>query len=145
MNEITPDNIRALSWKQPFASLMLHGKIETRTWPTKYRGLVLICASKQPYSGAMVQRICGELQTYRLQTQYLGTGTKNHGQAIAVGNLVECRPMQNGDDNACFVEYHEGLWCHVYTDVKAIEPFDFKGGMKWKKLTQEQIEQIKYK
>ena len=48
MDEIEP--IKALSWKQPYASLMLKGKIETRSWPTNYRGLVLICASKAPYS-----------------------------------------------------------------------------------------------
>ena len=29
--------IRSLVWKEPFASLMLQGKIETRTWSTKYR------------------------------------------------------------------------------------------------------------
>jgi hypothetical protein len=41
--------LMALSWKQPYAELMLHGKIETRTWQTKYRGWVMVCASKQPY------------------------------------------------------------------------------------------------
>lgn len=42
-------DIRALSTKQPYASLMLHGKVETRTWDSKYLGWVLICASKQAY------------------------------------------------------------------------------------------------
>ena len=37
---------KVLSVKQPWASLIFHGKnIENRTWPTKYRGELLIHAS----------------------------------------------------------------------------------------------------
>jgi hypothetical protein len=48
--EFLNQEIRALTWKEPYASLMLHGKIETRTWYTKYRGLVLICAGLKHYN-----------------------------------------------------------------------------------------------
>lgn len=54
--------LRALSWKEPFASLMLLGKIETRVWDTKYRGLVLICASKQIYTADEIRHISGDEQ-----------------------------------------------------------------------------------
>lgn len=53
------EEIRALSWKEPYASLMLHGKIETRPWSTKYRGLVLVCASQKPYTEAELMGIAG--------------------------------------------------------------------------------------
>lgn len=39
--------MKALSLKQPWAWLVFHGKdIENRKWPTKYRGPLLIHASK---------------------------------------------------------------------------------------------------
>lgn len=41
--------MKALSVKQPWASLIFHGKnIENRTWKTKFRGTVLIHASAKP-------------------------------------------------------------------------------------------------
>ena len=42
-------NIAALSLWEPWASLMRCGAktIETRTWPTSYRGPLLICAAKR--------------------------------------------------------------------------------------------------
>ena len=42
--------MKAVSVKQPWASLIAEGNktIETRTWPTNYRGDLLICASKKP-------------------------------------------------------------------------------------------------
>lgn len=44
-----PETIKALSLWQPWASLMAVGakKIETRSWPTGYRGLVAIHAAKK--------------------------------------------------------------------------------------------------
>lgn len=41
--------VKALSLWEPWASLMRYGvkKIETRSWSTGYRGLLLICASKR--------------------------------------------------------------------------------------------------
>jgi ASCH domain. len=46
--------MKAISLKEPWASLMLEGKktIETRVWKTNYRGKLLLCASKnqkRPY------------------------------------------------------------------------------------------------
>src|SRR5882672_2409603 len=40
--------MRALSLYQPWASLIVYGhkRIETRSWPTRYRGTLLIHASK---------------------------------------------------------------------------------------------------
>ncbi|MGD9275555.1 MAG: ASCH domain-containing protein [Candidatus Pacearchaeota archaeon] len=47
--------MKALSLKQPFAELILHGKkkIELRNWNTKFRGEFLIHASKIPDKSAM--------------------------------------------------------------------------------------------
>lgn len=133
--------VRALSWKQPFASLMLADKIETRTWYTKYRGLVLICASQSPYSESEVRKISGNQYSNMLD---ILRRTEPRGVAIAVGRLIDCRRMRPEDEEKCFVQYDENLWCHVYADVRQIEAFPFKGAQGWKQLTAEQILKIKY-
>ena len=141
--------MKALSWKQPFASLMLHGKIETRVWKTDYRGQVLICASKKPYSLQEVLNICGDYQFTRIMNtlglRYPGDfNNLNCGYAIAVGDLVDCRPMKKEDENLGFVQYNPVLWCHIYQNVKPIVPFLFKGRQGWTNVDESILKQIKY-
>jgi hypothetical protein len=131
----TKNEIRALSWKQPYASLMLHGKIETRSWSTKYRGKVLICASKKPYYEIELLGISGDVQTQRIFELINSKGMKEPtGKAIAIGELVDCRQMEKEDEQKTFVKYRPGLWCHVYDNVRPICPFNWKGTQGWKKL-----------
>lgn len=139
--------MRALSWRQPFASAMLVGKVETRTWATNYRGLVLICASQQPSKAHECFSISGMGHFFGLMKK-LAYIKINHidlnGRAIAVGRLINCRPMIKEDEAQCFVKYQPGLWCHFYDDVKPIKPIPWKGTQGWKKVPQEIIEQIEY-
>lgn len=152
--------IRALSWKDPFGSLMLNGKIETRVWDTKYRGLVLICTSQKAYDNFELLRIAGNEQFGIINS--LGMHEK-HGEAIAIGRLVDSRPMVKEDEAKCFVAYREPwieervskktgqtkfveckLWCHVYEDVHPIFPFDWKGSQGWGKVADEIKNQIRF-
>lgn len=132
----------ALSWKQPYAELMLHGKIETRTWKTKYRGWVMICASKMGYNFNQVHGIAGDKQLVRI-TEVLGRNNDHYlnnyrsGIAIAIGRLIDCRPMQKQDEAKCFVEYYPDLFCHVYDSVQPIEPIIWKGSQGWKEVTED--------
>ncbi len=141
------EKINALSWKQPFADLMLHNKIETRSWSTKYRGLVLICASKQRYNFDELFRISGEWQIKRI-SYILGKTSKSWyldnrlGKAISIGRLVDCRPMQKEDEDKCFVNYQSDLFCHIYKDVQPIEPLDWTGSQRWKEVPIEFKEKI---
>lgn len=66
-----------------------------------------------------------------------------HGKAIAIGKLIDCRPMEIGDEDKCFVQYYPDLWCHIYEDVKPIKSFEWKGVQGWKTLDEKTIEQIK--
>ncbi len=165
MNLFGNEKIMALSWKQPYAELMLHGKIETRTWSTNYRGLVLICASQKGYGLYQMFDIAGEKQMLRI-TDVLGRNNDHwlnnyrSGIAIAVGRLVDCRPMTIKDEDMCFVKYREPwqvdkilkngskkmvirqLYCHIYEDVRAIKPFEWKGAQGWKKVEQSIIDKI---
>lgn len=135
----TPDQeLRALSWKAPFSELMLRGKIETRTWKTNYRGWVLICASKKSYSPHELEVISGPTQYFRilphLISQHGFVQEWRYGVAIAIGRLVDCRPMELKDEAECFVAYNPNLFCHVYTDVQAIKPIPWKGSQGWGKV-----------
>lgn len=154
--------ILGLNWKQPYAELMLHGKIETRTWLTHYRGLVLIIASKEPYSLVKFKEVAGD-QTLNIESK-IGASLSEilinqNNVAIAIGNLIDCRQMLKEDERRCFVQYKEPwqewsekrqkfiekrLWCHVYENVRRVKPFEIKGAQKWKKLTPEIINQIEF-
>lgn len=153
--------IRALSWKQPFGSLMLHGKIETRKWATKYRGLVLICCSQKEYTDEQLDSMASIKQVGKIITTLSPLDTwKTFGKAIAIGRLVDCRPMTIHDEDKAFIKFKPAwkemrknkdgsvryvvkrLYCHIYADVRPIKPFDFKGAQGWRKLTKEVIEKI---
>lgn len=139
IEEIRSNKVLALSWKEPYGSLMLHGKIETRTWKTNYRGLVLICCSKKSYNCGQVINISGEKQYARI-VETLGTNynqTQTEGNAIAIGRLVFCRMMQACDENVTFVSSGGFLCCHVYEDVTPIEPFPWKGKQGWSTVSDE--------
>jgi hypothetical protein len=167
------EEIRALSWKQPYADLMFEGKIETRTWDTKYRGLVLICSSKYGYNFSHIYPISGDIQMVRMENvlekckgHFYGNNFDieyQHGLAIGVGRLVNTRIMTGGDEDDCFVQYRDPwieeikdkktgkiklvqkrLWCHIYEDVKRIEPFPWKGSQGWKMLNKEEKNKIIY-
>ena len=141
-SNFTPDQkLLALSLKQPYAELMLHGKIETRTWKTNYRGWVLICCSQKSYDYLKIQQICGSIQFQRVLKLIpfnLLQNNKNYlGNAIAIGRLVDCRPMVPDDEGKCFVQYDPYLFCHTYENVQAIEPFPWKGSQGWKEVNSE--------
>lgn len=152
--------VRALSWKQPYAQLMLHGKIETRTWDTKYRGLVLICASKGEYSGNQIYDISGRGLSHKVYSAVYPNERYRRplGKAIAIGRLVDSRPMTKEDEVACYVQYNEPWqtrakngtlktvqrWCHVYEDVVPIEQFNWNGVQGWKILDDKIKSKIKF-
>ena len=138
--------VRALSWKEPFASLMIIGKIETRTWDTKYRGLVLICASQKKYTEGDIIAISGEVQAQRLLVDFVNKKRiiENPGKAIAIGRLIDSRPMTPNDESATFVKYRPGLYCHVYADVTPIKPFDWKGSQGWRTVSEEIKSKIEF-
>lgn len=73
-NELLHDRFKALSVKQPYAGLIASGKkkIEVRSRPTKYRGQLLICASKdgQPSPSAL-----------------------SYGCTLAFVDLYDCKPL----------------------------------------------------
>lgn len=139
MNEM----IYALSWKQPYGTLMLHDKIETRSWHTNIRGKILICLSKLPYKFEQVKNISGEEDAFEIFTQFKSDPTWNlHGHAIAIGTLVDCRRLLPSDKKT-FVEFYPDLFAWIFKDVHRIQPFPWKGSMGFKALKPEEKKLIK--
>lgn len=161
-----PDQvIRGLSWKAPFARMMLppFNKVETRSWPTKIRGLVLICESKKGYSNLEALRIMGPENNsrvfgvenkYNVSREDLFHG--NSGYAIGIGILTSCCPAIELDpqeiydwdmrkkhfEEKTFCIFHHDLFALSFSEVTPIVPFKFSGAHKWKTVTEQERKQI---
>ena len=98
--------MKALSVKQPWASMIAQGSkmIETRGWPTGYRGDILIVSTKKP-----------DIMDLPL------------GKALCTVRLVNCRPMTKFDEQAAKCEWFSGAWAWVLDDIRPIEPFAVRG------------------
>lgn len=96
--------MKAISIREPWATLIRNGDktIETRTWSTKYRGKILLCASKKPDSDFS-------------------------GKAFAVAELVDVRPMTKDDEKQACCEIYDRAHSWVLENVMPIEPFPVKG------------------
>lgn len=96
--------MKALSVKEPWASLIASGEktMETRTWKTSYRGDLLICASQRPPSPVS-------------------------GCAVAIVELIDCRPMVQGDELWAKCRIYPGAYVWVFRNVRTIKPFPVKG------------------
>lgn len=143
------EEVRALFWKQPFATLMFYGKIETRKWDTAYRGKVLICSSLDAYKDANLRNMCTTDQHQRIHFTILDDRDKEnptsfmHGFAIGVGDLIDVRPMTMADTSHSYVAFNELLYAHVYANVKRINPFPFKGFQGMRRVDKEVKDKIK--
>lgn len=98
--------MKAISLKQPWASMIAREEktIETRTWPTKYRGDLLIVASKYPKFPGLP-----------------------HGKAVCIVELVDCRPMTKADEQAARCEIFPRAFAWLLDNIRPIEPFDVRG------------------
>ncbi len=96
--------IKALSIRQPWANLIVSGEktIETRVWATPYRGPLLLLSSKKP-------------------------DISPAGCAVAIAELVECRPMRVEDEVAARCAIYPNAVAWVFKNVRPLDPFPMKG------------------
>jgi hypothetical protein len=96
--------LKALSLKQPWANMIAAGEktIETRRWPTDYRGPLLIVSSKTP-------------------------DIPPAGCAVALATLVECRPMTRLDEHSARCALYPGAFAWVLRDIRRLKAFPVKG------------------
>lgn len=91
--------MKALSIKSPWWEKILSGKktIETRTWTTKHRGDLLICA------------------------------TRPTSQAIAIVKLIDCRPMRPEDWQAACCPEYPNAYAWIINSIRPIKRFKVRG------------------
>ena len=100
--------MKALSIREPWIGMIVDGTktIETRTWPTNYRGPLLLVGSKKPRG-------------------------KYAGLAAATANLVDCRLMTVTDQKAAGCLWYWGAYAWVLEDVQKVpEPFKVRGQLR---------------
>jgi len=98
--------MKAISLHQPWASMIADGRktIETRSWPTNYRGELLICSTKKPI-------------IYGLPT----------GMALCIVRVVACRRMMEWDEGKARCPVYDGAYSWFLEDLLKIKPFPVKG------------------
>ena len=96
--------MKALSVKQPWANLIAAGEktIETRTWAPDYRGPILIVSSRSP----------------RIEPA---------GFALAIADLVDCRPMTRQDESAARCGVYPNAYSWVLRNIRKIHSFPVRG------------------
>gem|GEM_PF-612867 len=104
--------MKSICLRQPWATLVASGQktVETRIWATKYRGPVLIVASRSHQGETPAER------------------TLPHGLAVAVAVITGCRPMTEADEEAACCTLYPRAVAWQLTNVMPIEkPFPVKG------------------
>lgn len=121
--------LKALTIKQPFASLVVWGEktLEIRTWKTNYRGRLLICAGKSPHVGKLF--VPGTDVLIPDASVFFRKNKDVFPQGVAVGivELVDCRPMTKEDELAARIPYIPGSFAWVFRNPIEVVPFDVKG------------------
>lgn len=143
---MSKETIRTLGLYQPFASLMLHGKIETR-WVSRYRrpgfkkGKYLLYSTLKEFSFAEVEYLSNTDVLNNIERILKQEPTRwLKGYALCVADLVEVRLLTLEDEPMAFVncigakvdivnkkDVVKNQWALVFNNVTRIEPFQFKG------------------
>lgn len=109
--------MKALTIQQPWAGLVSRGEktVELRSWPTKHRGPMLICAGARAWSDEAVAT--------------LGDGPR--GVALCVVDVVDCRPATEADREAAGVGGRvatlDGLFAWVLANPRPIAQSAVRG------------------
>ena len=96
--------MKALSVKQPWANMIASGEktIETRVWYTEYRGDLLIVSSKNP-------------------------NVQPAGCALAIVELVDCRPMTASDERDARCALYPNAFAWVLRNIRKVSPWTVRG------------------
>lgn len=120
--------MKALTICQPYAELIVRGDkpIENRTWPTAYRGPLVIHAGK---SRAWLGDDDEDAALYAVDTRAIPFGA-----IVGVARLVAClkiddvSPWPNRWRHLRDHEHAHGPWCWVLEDIKrAAQPIPCRG------------------
>lgn len=100
--------MKAITVKQPWASLIVEGikDIENRTWPTKYRGRVLIHSAHKPVKGLACEALTPVQYAKAFSSERLDALVGPNGYIIGSVEIVDCVI----NHSSIWAEKTEG-WC----------------------------------
>lgn len=139
--------VKAISLWEPWASLMRTGAktIETRSWPTRYRGPLLICAAVRKnlrdLDGLLLdpdfQEGLAPLLDDPLLRLTLARRVESHhllfGMAVALVTVVDCCPTESLlyrpeiETQESFGDFSPGRFGWVTKDLRRFAPFPITG------------------
>ncbi len=139
--------IRTLGFYQPFGTLMLHDKIETR-WIRRFRsppfplGKYLFYTTQKYCDDATLLEWCGDEIMMSIAKEVLDDETRIlSGYAIAVGELCEVKMLEKSEEEKSFVKFvgrkteiikgeevTKIQWGLHFKSVQRIQPFKWKFG-----------------
>lgn len=143
-----PEILRTIGFYQPFCSLMLHGKVETRwvrvgRFPAFPLGKYIGYCTHKFCNSQMLADWCGpELETLISETLKEDHTQFMQRKALWIGDLVKIGKMYDWQERECFVRHrgviertdksgsiHDYYQSVLYFEnIMPIEPFDFKYG-----------------
>ena len=122
--------MKALTIREPFASLVTYNLkcYETRSWPTKYRGPILIHAglAKVNLKDERLKKLTNSLPK-----------SNNPGHILCQATLKDCILMtsdfidkvKQNEKEYLAGHYEVGRYAWLLTDIKLIEPISYKGAL----------------
>jgi hypothetical protein len=137
--------VKALTLWQPWATLVAIGAkhIETRSWPTQYRGPIAIHAAKHFNTPRCTweEPFKSELAKAGMFSENGGFKLKHNGCVIAIADLVDCVKVLHSDGMMAWLEngyvaddyeypfgdYSEGRYGWILANVRPIHPVRVNG------------------
>jgi hypothetical protein len=115
--------MRALSIQQPWTYCITHGtkRVENRSWPTSFRGRVLLHAGKKRQRGVEAEI---HIDSPEVDDQAMRTAPT--GAIVGAATIVACvTPSRVSADQRIWAG---GPWCFILEDVVAFdEPIPYRG------------------
>lgn len=124
--------MRVLSVKQPWADLIASGEksLEIRSWPTKYRGPLLIAASAAPSRSEDARR-------------HPMPARERMGILVCVVDLVDVRPAVRADARLCGGFDPSGEWAWVLEAPRRVQPVQYKGTLGIREVDAQTLRAVK--
>jgi len=124
--------MKALSVKQPYAMLIVQGlkTIEVRSWETKHRGDLLICASAAPKN------------LFWCDTETKENFLMPAGCVLGVVELLDVRPMVKADGKDSVWCYAPGAFAWVLRPKYAVRPHKVAGRLSLFDVDENRLEKL---
>ena len=118
--------MKAITIKQPHADLIVYAdkRIENRSWPTNYRGTILI------HAGATRDITALQKHVEKLPMPLEDNRIDQRSSIIGACNIVDCLTLAQAKEKYPDNDYLEGTYCWMLKDVMRLKtPIPMPGSL----------------